>query len=139
MAASIRNTILQGVTISAVAAPASVFDIAFNGLGGGSPGTPYTFDVTRTDTTGSASVDWAVTTPNPANNGTNGGVFEDGNAWVSSGTVNFVDTQDTATFTLNYQVGGAYTSSSGFVVATISNPVNGTIGTDTAIVNWMSA
>ncbi|WP_260929415.1 Calx-beta domain-containing protein [Novosphingobium sp. 9] len=106
------------VAISALAASASE----------GAPGatTDLTFTVTRSDTTGTASVDWAVT--GAASNGADAADF---GGTLPSGTVTFADGETTATITV--QVSGDHTAESdeGFVV-TLANAGDMTITTPSA-------
>jgi gliding motility-associated-like protein len=100
--------------------------VALNEGNGGS--TPFAFTVTRTNTTGSASVQWAVTggATNPADaDDFPGGPFP-------NGTANFADGNPTATITVNVSGDTDIEPNETFTV-TLSNPSGGaTLGTATA-------
>ena len=137
MAASIRGTILQGVSISAAGAPppATTFDIStFPFPNSGSFPQVYTIERSG-DISGTGSVDWTITSPSPANNGVQGARDAD-NPYSSTGTAVFGISDTTVTVNIDYSFGGGYPSTNS-VTLTLSNPVNGSIGTGTATGNWI--
>lgn len=137
MAASFQSTILQGVTISVASAPppATTFDISTNPFPNfGS--FPQAYSIVRSgDTSGTGSVDWAITSPLPANDGVQGARDAD-NPFASSGTASFGIGVTIVTVNIDYSFGGGYPSTNS-VTLTLSNPVNGSIGTGTATGNWI--
>lgn len=139
MAESIRGTILQGISISAAGAPppATTFDIStipFPNFGA----FPQVYTIERGgDTSGTSSVDWAITSPSPANNGAQG-ARDDDNPFASSGTANFGIGVTSIDVNITYTSGGGYPASNS-VTLTLSNPINGSIVTATATGNWTGA
>ncbi len=90
---------------------------------GNSGTTAFNFTVTRTNTTGTASVDWEVT--GSGGSPANGADFSGGS--FPSGTANFSAGSPTATITVNVNGDTAIEPNETFTV-TISNPSVGTLG-----------
>jgi hypothetical protein len=116
------GVLVDGVADLSVAATSASIP---EGSGGGT--TAFTFTVTRgDDTTGAASVDYAVT-------GSGGSAADaaDFSGALPSGTVNFAAGETTQVVTINVAADGSVESDEGFTV-TLSNATGGAIGTATA-------
>ncbi|WP_206244917.1 Calx-beta domain-containing protein [Novosphingobium terrae] len=134
-AASTYNKINNGQTYTAptgtgTPTPSATLSIAAvtASANEGAPGdnTPFTFTVTRSDGTGTASVHYAVT--GAATNGANTADF---GGLLPSGTVSFADGETQKTITVIVTGDHLAENDEGFVV-TLSNPQNAAIATGSA-------